>query len=351
MLNRRAGLYAVLLIAIAACTKQETTPITESVESTSVDQLWWPGKNQAPFPNPNPGPIEQTIFGLTQEQTLDQNTQQAVNESIALMNEAGVDITRASITLSETISSDIINSYLANGYEVQILANWNGGQNGYRGFPNGWEMDEVKSRAKAFFEYYAPYKDQIPFVAIENEWDWEVVHGSNLQDYLTELAVITDIGHQYGFKVTDGGITSTALQRWTYSQLSPDDQAFWIANYFVGLNAGAIDYNTIIGIVNTFIEGVKNIDIDYINMHWINATTCGNGFETATQVYMEACDKKEVVCNEFCIRTSSNDLFGETVNEIKGNAKYAIAYSGPPGGEVAIKLTDEMLYELNLNND
>lgn len=347
MLNRKASLYAVLLIAVTACTKQETTPINQSVEATSVDQLWWPGKNQMPVPNPN----EQTIFGLTQDHAQNQTTMEGINESIAAMNKADAKITRVSISLSETISSEIVDYYLENGYEVQILANWNNGINGYRGFPANNEMDLVKAKAKAFFEYYAPYKNQIPFIAIENEWDWEVVHGSNLQDYLTELAIITEIGHQYGFKITDGGITSTALQRWTYSQLSPDDQAFWIANYFVGLNAGAIPYNTIIGIVNTFIEGVKNIDMDFINVHWINATTCANGFETASQVFMEACNKKEVVCNEFCIRTNSLDLFNSTVNEIKGNTQYAIAYSGPTGSDLAIKFTDEMLYQLSLNND
>ena len=334
MLTRNITPYACMLVLLAACSKQNTPPVSESAQAGgSNSSLRWHWIVQ------NTG--QETVFGLIKEQGANQTIQSGIEENQNDMNTAGVNLTRRSIALSEATESNTIDTYLEDGYNVQIIVNWNGGVNGTRGFPSGGDLEFLKSRAAAFFEYYAPYKKQIPCVAIENEWDWEVVHGANLQDYLAELRVMTTIGHQYGFKITDGGITSTALQRWTYSQLDGDAQVQWDENYWVGLNAG-YDYNDLIDIVNSYAAGVQNIDIDHSNVHWTNATTCGNGFATATQIFMEACNKKSVVCNEFSIRTDSSSLFDSTVNEITGNAEFAIAYSGTNDGP-SIKLSDEML--------
>jgi hypothetical protein len=346
MSSRKANLYALMLIALTACTKQNITPATESVRAETVNssQQWWP------FPNKNGGngnSGQQTAFGLTQEQYDGETPQQVIDETQDRMNEAGVNLTRVQISLSEGSVNKSIDAYLEDGNNVQILVNWQNAKNGERNFPTSKETNFLKSQAEAFFQYYAPYKNQIAFVAVENEWDWQVMHGSNLQDYLNELAIITNIGHQYGFKVTDGGITATSLKRWTYSQLTGEEQEEWLDTYWIGLESGYkyYDYNALMNIINTYIAGVKNINIDYSNVHWHNDSECGGGFGIAAQAFLNACNTNEIVCNEFSISTNSLYLFSSTVDEIRGNAKYAVAYSGNDKDELAIRLTDAMLDE------
>ncbi len=333
MLNRKANFYAVMLILLSACTKQDITPVNNSAQSGSVDEAWWRPKPD-PDPNPDPEPSGETVFGLLDEEETD--------DTKARMDEADLKLVRMQIYLSEKTVSKPINGFLEDGYDVHINMNWYAKPNGYRGFPTNTAL--LRSRAEEFFQYYAPYKDQIPFIAVENEWNFDVIHGGILQDYLAELAIITEIGHKYGFKITDGGITGNALQRWTYSQLSGAEQEQWKEEYPVNLNGGDVDYDYLMDMIDEFIDGVQDIDLDYINVHWYNARTCGDGFATATQAFMKACNQKRVVCNEFGIRSNSFDLYSATVDEIRGNADYAITYSGTNGQ--AVFLTDAMLDEL-----
>ena len=323
MFNCKVNLYALLLIALTACSKQDVLPVTTSSAINTASE----NSQQVQLP-------KKTIFGLAEDDT---NS----NDIKADMEEAGVNVLRQTIFLSERTASKTIDNYLSQGYNVQIIISWYDSTNGSRGFPK--DANAIQSQADAFFQYYLPYKKQIPFVAIENEWDYEVQHGSNLQDYLNELSIINTVGHKYGFKISDGGITSGALQRWTYSQLTGAAQQQWKTKYYVGLNNG---YDSLMNIVNTYITSAKKINFDYSNVHWYNSVKCGNGFSTAMQTFMNACNKKVPVCNEFGIRTSSLTLFTQTDNEIKGNALYAVAYSGSNIKGKAITLTDAMLQVL-----
>ena len=102
--------------------------------------------------------------------------------------------------------------------------------------------------------------------------------------------------------------------------------------------------------VNTFTAFVKPLDLDYANIHWNNQTECGNGFGTAAEKYRIACGIAQTACNEFSVgvnATNPSDLFSKTVDEVRGNAKLAIAYSGFGTDGRAVQLTDEMLLELN----
>lgn len=353
MSNCRASLFAILCIALISCSKQNILPSQSvSASESENDLVWWP------FPKKNNGSgggndsvFKLTSFGFVQEQTGEKIPQDHINETISKMEKANVTLTRVNIVLSKSYYSKSIDYYLTNGYYVQIIANWDGDNNGKRHFPTPGELEYFKSQAKAFFEYYAPYKDKIAFVAFENEWDWQIINnGAILEDYLAEIAAATNIGHQYGIKVTDGGITATSLKRWTYSQLSGEEAEEWLNTYWVGLQEGYkyFSYSALMNIINTYTTFVKNIAMDYSNVHWHNDTECGNGFATATEKFRTACNKSETVCNEFNIATSSLDLFTSTVNEIKdGNAKFAVAYSGNDYDEKAVKLTDEMLKALN----
>lgn len=320
MYNSKVLLIVILLTSFLACTKEN--PVSDA---TKFD-------NKAESLQKRAQPI--TIFGLASERPSD-------DEKKSEMEKAGVDIIRLGISLAENTINKKAESYLTEGYKVQFLVNWYDDKNGERIFPKN--KKEIKKQAEAFFKNYADRKAQIPFVVVENEWDYQVLHGANLQDYLQELSIITAAGHKYGFMIADGGITSSSLQRWTYSQLEGVEQAEWRTKYFVGLHK---DYDELVDMVNTYLQGAKNINFDYSNVHWYNSIICGNGFETATNLFVTASNKKQLVCNEFGIRTNSLKLFTQTKNEIYGNALYAIAYSGSNISGKAIKLTDAMLNTL-----
>jgi len=322
MFLRKLYLNALLLTAVTACTKQETIPSSSSVSLS--DTSYATVQAQVPL---------QTVFGLMEEKTSDEQKR-------ADMKTADVNIIRLTIFLSETSVNRTIDDFLSKGYNVQISISWFTGSLTKRGFPTSKDTSAVRAQAEAFFKYYAARKKQIPFVNVENEWDHEVQSGYKLQDYINELAIITAVGHKYGFKIGDGGITYASLQRWTYSQLTPAAQEEWKQTYYVGLNK---EYDEFLDMVNTYIAAAKKINFDYSNVHWCNQTACGNGYRTATQAFMIACNKKTTVCNEFGIKTNSLTLFTQTVDEINGNALYAIAYSGRNLESNKIKLTKAML--------
>jgi len=326
MFLRKLYLNALLLIAVTACSKQEIIPSSASsvpISNTSSAAV----QAQVPL---------QTVFGLAEEKTTDEQKR-------ADMKTADVNIIRLTIFLSETSVNRLIDDYLSKGYNVQICISWFTGSLTNRGFPTPKDTSTVRAQAEAFFKYYAARKKQIPFVSIENEWDHEVQSGYKLQDYINELSILTSVGHKYGFKIADGGITYASLQRWTYSQLNPKAQEQWKQTYYVGLNNG---YDELLDLVNTYIASAKKINFDYSNVHWSNSTTCGNGYRTATQAFMIACNKKTPVCNEFAVKTNSLTLFTQTVDEITGNALYAIAYNGTNRDGKAVILTNAMLLVL-----
>jgi hypothetical protein len=326
MVRCKVNLYALLLIALTACTKQEIVP--SSPLSALQSDTSYAVALQLP---------QLTTFGLIEENSTDAQTK-------ADMKTASVNIIRLTIFLSETTVNKTIDQYLSQGYNVQISISWFTGTNTNRGFPSPKDTSAVRSKANAFFKYYADRKNKISFVSIENEWDHEVqTGGANLQDYINELSIITSVGHKYGFKVADGGITYASLQRWTYSQLTGTAQEKWKQQYYVGLNN---DYDAFLNMVNTYIAAAKKIDFDYSNVHWYNTLMCNNGFGTASKTFMLACNKKTSACNEFGIKTNSLTLFTQTVAEITGNVLYAVAYSGTNQQDKAIKLTNAMLLVL-----
>jgi hypothetical protein len=326
MFPRKVNLYALLLIALTACTKQEIVP-SSALSSLQPDTSYAAGV-QLP---------QLTTFGLIEENTTEDQTK-------ADMKKANVNIIRLTIFLSQTTVNKNIDNYLSQGYNVQISVSWFTGTNTNRGFPSPKDTSAVRSQANAFFKHYSNRKNQISFVSVENEWDHEVQAGSGkLQDYINELSIITSVGHKYGFKISDGGITYASLQRWTYSQLTGNAQEQWRRCYYVGLND---NYDAFLNMINTYIAGAKKIGFDYSNVHWYNAMMCSNGYGTASSTFMNACNKKTSVCNEFGIKTSSLTLFTETVDEITGNSKYAVAYSGTNQENKAIKLTNSMLLVL-----
>lgn len=273
-----------------------------------------------------------TTFGMMQAQDV-------LSQTEASMKYAGIKIVRAVVYFSNTTSSSVVDKYLSDGFKVQINFNWKPTGSPVP-FPSDTAM--IASKADAFFKHYLPYKNQIPFVSVENEWDNPNYHTGNIQDYLNELAIAIRIGHKYGFKIADAGITGTALTRWTYSKLSGDSATWWKGHYFVGLNN---DYNGFVSMVNTYLAGISKLALDFINFHWYNNNGCFGGPSIALYHIIKASKNFAIVSNEWGVMDAK--YWTCTIGEIKKiKPVYAVVYSGVNSPGNAIRLSDDQLKQM-----
>ena len=268
------------------------------------------------------------------------------------MLEAGFDLVRVPLVLSKTTSKDSIDSFLNDGFSVQINLNWNP-TNTPSDFPKPEDYPEIIELAEQFFERYQGYKDQIPLIVLGNEWDNLHYHTNSIIYYLTGLKLATQVAHAYDFKVADAGISSTTLERWMYSQLSGAEALLWKNDHWVAENKPS--YDPLIRRVEYYISKIKDIPIDYLNVHWYNKEKATNDFPKAAGTYLKRCEKTEVITNEFGVKkTTDFDVWQKTVDEVsrfntdagQKVTKFALAYSGKGTEDKAIELTDEMLREL-----
>lgn len=288
--------------------RDDTTVIVQGYDSSRV----W-------FPQVKKPEALITQFGLmAANQTLDQTEQ--------ILTKAGIEIVRVPLFFSSTISSNQIDNYLDDGYKVQINLNWKATNAGPVPFPTDTAL--IRTRAEAFFKYYQPWVNRIPMVVVENEWDNGILtavgtgyHSGTIQDYLTELSIVVEVGHKYGFKVCDAGITDGAIKQW-YS--------------------GKLD-------LTEFFTGIKTIPTDTVNFHWYVSADAVKAYDVkiVALAYMQACGKTHIVNNEFGIRTDTPDLWLALIGALKGFADCAIAYSGVNDPGKAIQLTPDMINELN----
>src|ERR1700749_2893333 len=107
MSNHKASLYALVLIALTACSK-ELSPIPENTEKQPPSQQLIPEEEEAPQPK--------TRFGLMTSLT-------STSETEAQLDKAHVRIVRAPLFLSQTIIGKTIDEYIADGYRVQVNLN------------------------------------------------------------------------------------------------------------------------------------------------------------------------------------------------------------------------------------
>jgi len=274
-------------------------------------------------------------------------------QSIEKIQAADFNLIRFTLFLSQNNTLRVLDQYLSAGFFIQLNTGWMPTTHPTP-FPTEIDFAVIKQKVIALFEKYknSPYKDRILFLVIGNEWDNLNYHNNSIDYYLAELKFLTTIAHQYNYKVADAGITSTALQRWMYSQLTGQDAIQWKRDYFVGEKLP--NYLPLLKQVEYYISKIKEIPIDYLNVHWYNAVKCSNGYPGAAGTYLERCGKTEVITNEFGQKIPSLPVWKQTVKEVSTfntlagpkTTKYALAYSGVGDAGKAIELTDEMLKEL-----
>ncbi len=247
-----------------------------------------------------------------------------------ILKETGINLVRQPLFIKQVgTDSEWITQLLQKGFQVAVNLDWS---NTSAPVPFPTNATLIQQAAENFFSYYEGYLGQMPFVVCENEWNNPNFHTgksmqSTIQDYLNELAIVTSVGHKYGFKIADAGISGTGLQYWTYSKLKGITQKLWGKNYHVPF--GTANYKYLLDAVDLYVKGINNIPIDYLNVHWYETDNFYNGFETAANLYQLVCSKLNLITNEFGIRgTYSNDLLSETINSVKGIVDFAVLYSG-----------------------
>lgn len=249
----------------------------------------------------------------------------------------------ASYYSDSKVSNSVMDDYLRQGYKVQANLNWKS-----TGTPSDYPTNNalIRSKGNEFFDYYTKYKHLIPVVAIGNEWDNKNYHSGTIAQYLNELSILTEVGHEYGFMISSAGMTGSGLGRWVYSKMTPAEQKEWkAAGYHLGLNN---NYDLMVKYADEFCAGARNIPFDFANTHWYNKDKCAGGYPKALKIYMDACGKTRAINNEFGIKvTSANTnalaLFAATIAEmIASGVEIAVLYSGDGKGTNAVRLTDEM---------
>lgn len=296
------------------------------------DSIVWHYKDSVIQPIDTPkAPV---LFGLIQQQS-------TTADDIAIMKRTGLKCIRSQVYFANSISTNAIDQYLQNGFQVQINFNYKP-----TAIPTPYPTDTafIRKQAKAFFAYYKKWLKQIPVVVCENEWDNKDYHTYNIAPYLIELSIVTDEGHKAGFLVSDAGFTSGNLKRWIYSQLTGIEQAQWKEQYAIVLNSPDNPYDSMLNQAKIFLNGIKTIPIDYINVHWYNTSLCFNGLPKAAQLYLKACNKTAIISNEFGIKVSDTTLLKNTINELRSaGIKMGIAYSGIDAANLAVRLNDDQL--------
>lgn len=263
------------------------------------------------------------------------------------MQTAGINLIRLPLYFERTTKGNVIDDFLNAGFNVAINFNWKNTSTPIT-FPK--DTNFIRQQAKAFFQYYQKWLPQIPFVVCENEWDndhyrdWK---NTTIQDYITELKIVIDEGHKYGFKIAAAGITGNSLGRWTYSQLTGSAATSWNSKYYVG--SSNANYQPMLKLVNEFARLIRDVDIDYLNTHWYNNNgRCSGGYAQAYDFWAKATGKEHLprINNEFGFRLDGIELCKCTIKEMRdAKVVYAIAYSGSTNTP-AQRWTPEMLKEL-----
>jgi hypothetical protein len=279
-------------------------------------------------------PKQPVLFGVLQQQS-------TVDDDIAMLQRTGLKCIRTQIYFAYNSSNNTIDQYLQKGYQVQINFNY---KPTATATPYPTDTAFIRKQARAFFTYYKKWIKQIPVVVCENEWDNKDYHGYDIAPYLVELSIVVDEGHKQGFLIADAGFTSGNLKRWIYSQLTGIEQAQWKEKYTVVINSPENPFDSMLNQAKIFLNGIKTIPIDYINVHWYNTSLCFNGLPKAAQLYLKACNKTAIISNEFGIKVSDTTLLKNTINELRSaGIKMGIAYSGIDAANLAVRLNDDQL--------
>lgn len=212
----------------------------------------------------------------------------SAQDKLNILQQLHVKTTRMTMSIETWNGSNAALEALQNaGYKVLLNVYWKkirnaDGTKTPQNYPTGSELDTYRSKLNDILTKYKP-----EVLLVENEELVLKFHAGDISDYLNMLKVAVEVAHSKGVKVSDGGITNPQISLLVYDYLiqqNQRDEATRFGN--AAMNARVLKFaqnhnmNSDLGQklsqAQKLVEGLRNIDIDYVNLHWY-VRSAGNG--------------------------------------------------------------------------
>ncbi|TZF86467.1 hypothetical protein FW774_05345 (plasmid) [Pedobacter sp. BS3] len=301
------------------------------------------------FPQPVENRSVKNPFGILADKT--ENKAIGIATTIRVAKDLGVPYVRTRIWLNKWNGKCIpCEAITAAGLKIILNINAGAPVNGPVPFPT-----DITAYKKTVREILTKYKPAL--VSIENEEDNPLYHTGTAEDYINELKAGTEIAHQMGIKVSNGGITSALVAMLTYQDMiqhGRTNEADIFArkifpDYKVRNLAKIISNNEKIRFATSVLEAIKSSDVDYINFHWYTPGRGLKGADISTKTDVNVLDDitaflkkstgKPVITTEIGQLAPSPVIVTNLLQKTSElNMDFVIWYSGDGGDGKAIAL-------------
>ncbi|MEO7209854.1 MAG: hypothetical protein ABIY35_02825 [Chitinophagaceae bacterium] len=198
----------------------------------------------------------------------------------SILKQLHVKMTRMTLSMDTWTGSNAPLDALQNaGYKVLLNVYWKrirgaDGSKMAQPFPTGNDLDVYRSKLNDILTKYKP-----EILLVENEELVLKFHSGDIGDYLNMLKVAVDVAHSHGVKVSDGGITNPQISLLIYDYLVSQNQRDEADRFGNASMDGRIlkfakthdmnsDLAQKLSQAQKLVQGLRNIDIDYVNLHW-----------------------------------------------------------------------------------
>ncbi len=286
----------------------------------------------------------------------------SVQDKLAILKQLHVKTTRMTLSMDTWNGSNPALEALQNaGYKVFLNVYWKkirntDGTKTPQPYPTGNDLNVYREKLN---EILTKYKPEV--LLVENEELVLKFHSGDIKDYLNMLKVAVEVAHSKGVKVSDGGITNPQVSLLIYDYLMNQNRRSEAASFgksamnarilkFAQNHNMATDLGRKLAQAQELVAGLKDIDIDYVNLHWYEplsekgtenisnytAAVTPNALGYAVQ-YLKAVTGKDVILGE-CGQVNSNaSLTLSMLQEIsKSGVPYAIWLSSDNGTTKAL---------------
>lgn len=286
----------------------------------------------------------------------------SVQDKLDILKQLHVKTTRMTLSMDTWTGSNPALEALQNaGYKVFLNVYWKkirnaDGSKTPQSYPTGNDLNVYREKLN---EILTKYKPEV--LLVENEELVLKFHSGDIKDYLNMLKVAVDVAHSKGVKVSDGGITNPQVSLLIYDYLLSQNRRNDAVSFGnSAMNSRVLkfaqnhDMNSDMGkklaMAQELVQGLKNIDIDYVNLHWYEPLSekgtenISNKISAVTPKalgfaveFLKAVAGKEVILGE-CGQVNSNaSLTLSMLQEIsKSGVPYAIWLSSDNGTTKAL---------------
>ena len=293
----------------------------------------------------------------------------SVQDKLDILKQLHVKTTRMTLSMDTWNGSNASLEALQNaGYKVLLNVYWKkirntDGSKTPQPYPTGSELETYRSRLNDILTKYKP-----AVLLVENEELVLKFHSGDISDYLNMLKVAVEVAHSKGVKVSDGGITNPQISLLIYDYLISQNQRDEASRFGKSAMSARVlkfaqshnmnsDMGKKLEQAQKLLQGLRNIDIDYVNLHWyeplsekgtanvsasIGAVTPGALGHAVS--FLKAVTGKDVILGECGQINTSASLTSSMLQEIASTGvPYAIWLSSDNGTTKALNSGKSLL--------